>query len=494
MPSHPILLIDIDGLRPDVFQRLLEAGRLPNFARLFGSQGLPQGWLSPVLAPAPSITFASQASLFTGAHPAVHGITGNQFFDRFGLSNGGKPRMYAFDVGDTLGMDDAVEVFSNGLASHYLQAPTLYEQLSGRLGKTVVVGHMISRGAGEWLPPSVINLARLTKGGSLFGLDAADFDRRTLKNALDYLDKNGLPGLLTVYFMGVDHESHRHGPQAQGTYLADVLDGLVGELWDAIEQSHTAGEPILVAVFSDHGQIAVPADDRHSLRLAFPFERELLPLFDALGRDVNDKPKEGALTDAVVASNGGIAQVYLRPIDSAWDTPPDFDLDVLPVGRTFWEAHEHGRYTPDLEGALSAVLVRCEEQEGWGSSYRALTPQGDLLSLEDWFNAQPAGLYVDPVHRSSNLAGKTSGDLLVLSDYSRGFYFAAPVAGVHGGLHPDDSFATLAIGLPGAEKASLEQTRRHFEGAVSDRCRAEGGRQPSTADLVPGLLAVIAGW
>ncbi len=35
------------------------------------------------------------------------------------------------------------------------------------------------------------------------------------------------------------------------------------------------------------------------------------------------------------------------------------------------------------------------------------------------------------------------GDLLLVSDYSDVFYFGAPLKSVQGGLHPQDSAATL---------------------------------------------------
>lgn len=303
--EHPeqILWIDIDGLRPDVFADALQSGRIPHLAGLLGDERL----VHPVLAPAPSITFASQASIFTGAHPGQHGITGNQFFDRFGLESNQTPRQYAFDVGDTLAADDAVRVFSDGLASKCLQTETIYEHLEVRGWRSVVVGHMYARGASQWIRPSLTNLARFTKGGNLFGLSAAEYDRHLLRKAVNSLKEDGFPNLLTVYFMGVDHESHQHGPQAQSGYLIEELDPMIGELAQAIQE---AGAAPLTIICSDHGQIKVPADDQHSLRLAFPFEREMGHLFDALGLDVHDYPGEDPDCDAVVASNGGMAQVY----------------------------------------------------------------------------------------------------------------------------------------------------------------------------------------
>jgi len=497
LPIQHLVLIDIDGLRPDVFAGALQAGRLPNFARLLGGPALERGLLWPLAAPAPSITFTSQACLFTGAHPAAHGIAGNQFFDRFGKNSGGTPRHYAFDVGDTIALDDAVRVFVEGPASNSLQAPTLYERVSRRGWRTVVAGHMYARGAEKWLRPNLAYLARFTKGGNLFGLSAPKYDRHILNKALEHLKEEGLPNVLTVYFMGVDHESHRHGPRAQEKYLAKMVDPMVGELWDAVyETGDGEGESpaVLWAVFSDHGQIGVPADDRHSLRLAFPFEREMGLLFDSLGLDVHDFPGEDPHSDAVVASNGGLAQVYLcnrMNGERHWAEPPHFEQEVLPVGRAFWEAHTHGSHTPELQGSLGAVLVRDAGRAGWRAPYRALTPDGELLSLQEWFALQPEVHFVDPVHRLNNLAGPMSGDLVLISNYAEGYYFAAPEAGVHGGLHPEDSFATFAVGLPQAPEATWQELRQRMQAAVEARCAAEGGRLPGTVDLLTALYAAI---
>lgn len=484
------LLVDMDGLRPDVLSAGLESGSLPNIARLLGGAGLERGLLMPVLAPAPSITFTSQASLFTGAHPDEHGIPGNQFFDRFGTHHKGVPRHYAFDVGDTLAADDAVRVFTEGLAAQCLLAPTLHHLASERGMRSVSACHMYALDAAAWLKPSLASLARFTKGGNLFGLSAPEYDRHTLQKALNELAANGLPDFLTVYFMGLDHESHVHGPQAQLGYLAEVLDPMLGELWDKIGFLAGAKKPA-VLIFSDHGQIGVPADDLHSIRLGFPFEREMGHLFDALGLDVHDYPGEDPNCDAVVASNGGLAHVYLQNRMGRWADMPLFERDVLPVGKAFWEAHATGVYASELRQALAGVLARDVEHQGWGADYLALTPQGDQVPLEEWFAAQPASQYADPVNRLRHLAGPLVGDLLLVSNYAAGYYFAPPMPGMHGGLHPEDSWATLALGCPGMTERGWKAAKKVFTEAVQKRCQTENNRQPSTADLLTGLSALL---
>jgi hypothetical protein len=492
-----LLLVDIDGLRADVFSDALTQRRIPKIGSLLGGAALERGIQIPAWSTAPSITFTSQASLFTGAHPSQHGISGNQFFDRFGTNNEGLPRYYAFDVGDTLAVDDAVEVFTAGLASDCLRVPTIYRRFSEWGWNTVVAGNMYADGATTWIKPNLVNLARFTKGGNLFGMNSQAYDRHILDRVIDQLGGGELPDLLTFYLMGLDHESHVKGPQIQAGYLEEVVDPLVGALWDFI-MDHSQGPPPVVVVFSDHGQVGVQPDDRHSLRLAFPFEREMGHLFDALGLDVHDYPGEDPDCDAVVASNGGLAHVYLRDRRGAWSDAPDFDRDVRRVAGAFWEAHQTGRYAPELEGALAGVLIRDVAADGWYAAFHALTPGGEILSLEEWFGNLDSqrgighpGLYVDPVSRLDNLASPFVGDLILVSCYQDGYYFGAPVSGVHGGLHPDDSGAVLVYGWPGAGAAVSEQMRAAVLEAVKTRCQEEGDRQPSTVDLLTGLLAVL---
>jgi predicted AlkP superfamily pyrophosphatase or phosphodiesterase len=139
---------------------------------------------------------------------------------------------------------------------------------------------------------------------------------------------------LTLYFLGLDSYSHRHGPDEQGSYIASVVDPLVGRLWQTLEELNLL-DGTLFGIVSDHGQVPVIKDDRHSLRLSFPFDREMGYLFDTLGLDVHDLPGEGPNTNAVVGSNGGLALVYVQNRRGHWADPPSFIQDVLPVAGPF---------------------------------------------------------------------------------------------------------------------------------------------------------------
>jgi predicted AlkP superfamily pyrophosphatase or phosphodiesterase len=335
-----LIILDIDGLRQDVFRSALE--ETPHLGRIFGHSAVHVDALST----APSITFCAQTTIFTGLHPDGHGITGNQFFDRFGERNKGRPRFYAFDIGDTYAVDDAVRVFARppGLISEVLPAsiPTVYE-LAARYGKTAVVAHhMLARGA-HWLHPSVIEIARLTKGGRTLGLAAEQYDRKMIERLLGYLMDRHLPDIITAYWMGIDHKSHHEGPGTQAQYLREVIDAQAGRLFAELER-RIALENTLVVAVSDHGQIAVVEADRNALQMRFLFDRELGHVFAGLNMNPHDLPGEAPNSDAVVASNGGMAHVYLKNRTGAWRDAPRYNEDVLPVAQAFWEANETGRY------------------------------------------------------------------------------------------------------------------------------------------------------
>lgn len=472
-----LLILDIDGLRQDVFHRALAEGMIPHLSALLGNRPLH---LDP-LSTAPSITFCAQTTIFTGEHPDRHGVPGNQFFDRF------LPRFYAFDIGDQLAVDDAVAVFSPppGLLDRVIAAgvPTLYELAAARGVQSLVANHMIARGASRILRPGLVELARFVKGGSLAGISAGDFDDRMVSALSAALRQGASPGVITAYFMGLDHQSHSHGPAVQMAYLSGVVEGQVGRLRQTLADLGWLND-LLVVVVSDHGSVAVLADDAHSLRLGFPFDREMGYLFDALGLDVHDYPGEGPDCSAVVACNGGLAQVFLRREQAPWASPADFSK-VCRVAQAFWQANLDGSHAPDLKGALSGVLVRDVESQGWQANYLAFTPQG-LQPLAEYFSNHPEIAALDGVERLEHLAGPHSGDVLLLANIPQGYYFGLPMPGVHGGLHPDESLAVLSFGFPTSQPIARKKLQRLVRAQVA-------GRRATLADMLP-ILRRFKGW
>jgi hypothetical protein len=492
-----LLILDIDGLRRDVFLAALGGGKLNHLARLLGGSEAETGLHLDAYSPAPSVTFCCQTTIFTGCQPDQHGIVGNQFFDRFGRHqpSRGAPRFYAFDIGDTLAVDDAVRVFTGkiGLMGEILppNTPTIYEIAAVHGRTSVVANNMIARGATHWIRPSLADIGRFTKGGGLLGITGEEFDGKMVEKTIDYLRQGGRPDILTLYFMGLDHHSHEHGPAAQMDYLERVVDRLVGVFIDELEQLDLLDDTLAVIV-SDHGQVNVVEDDDHSLRIGFPFDREMGYLFDALQLDLHDFPGEDPNCDAVVAANGGMAHVYLQNRVGHWADPPRFSEDVVRVAQAFWEANQTGRYAPDLKGALAMILLRDAQGEGWETNYKVYTPE-NMQPQEAYLGRHPEIETVQAAARLRHLAGRNSGDLVLVSNYADGYYFGSPIKGTHGGLHPGDSRPALSLGWVGGDLQQVEHLRRTCQQVTDHSCSPDPQDCVSLADLMP-ILRALFGW
>jgi len=487
-----LAVVDVDGLRRDVFRAAIEAGHLPNVERIVGGRDGQAAYPVDALSTAPSITFAGQASIFTGQHPGVHGIAGNESFDRLGRISGGRPRHFGFDVGYTLAVDDAVRVFTDGLASQLLnpETPTLYETASTHGLSSVVAYNMYARGASAWLAPHVVEIARFTKGQGVLGLEAGRYDSGMLDRLVGHLEAGHRPDVLTAYFMGLDHHSHVHGPASQPEYLREVVDPQMGRLLEAL-QTHGMLEGTLFVLVSDHGQIEVIPDDRHSIRLGFPFDQELGHVFEALGLDVHDVPGEDPACDAVMGLNGGLAHVYLQHRQARWADPPRYAEDVLPVAEAFRMMSENGKYEEELQGSLELILVRDAQHEGWRGEYRVYTGDGQMEPLEGYLAAHRELSYAGAAHRIRLAASEETGDLILVANEREGFYFGAPLRGMHGGLYPGESEVVLTFAYPGGSPDEVAWLRETAAGVVADRCANEGGREPSVADMVPVVLTLM---
>lgn len=489
-----VVIIDIDGLRADRFQQALDHGRAPNLLRLVRAGGQVTAHHVPAVTVAPSVTFAAQASIFTGVHPAQHRVAGNQVFDRFGLITEGKPSYLGFDVGDTMAYDDAVEVFRSRLADRFLNpnTQTLYESAAEHGKLSLLAFHMYGRGAQTICRPNLIDIGRFTKGKSIFGLSDEAYDRKMLSNLANALAQaSPKPDLITAYFMGLDHHSHHHGPDSQTSYLEQTIDPLVGELL-ALLDSHALFEGTLFVIVSDHGQTPTPGDDAHSIRLGFPNDMELAPLFRSLHLDVHDHPGETPDVDAVVTLNGGLAQVYMRHREADWHIMPRYAEDVLPVAEAFWKANQHGEACPELRNTLEMILVRnVSGAKSWEAPYEVYLGSGKIATIEQWQEEHLEIPYIDAANRLRLAASTMSGDLILAAKAGEGYYFGAPgLRGVHGSLQASDSMAVLVFALPSASPQEMAVLSTEIDRLVTDRCAQEGGRMPSVADMAYVLRAI----
>ncbi len=76
-PDRPLVVVCVDGCEPDYVRQAITAGAMPYLA-----SALPSGTERLGDCVVPSFTNPNNLSIVTGVAPAVHGISGNYFFDR----------------------------------------------------------------------------------------------------------------------------------------------------------------------------------------------------------------------------------------------------------------------------------------------------------------------------------------------------------------------------------------------------------------------------
>lgn len=244
-PPVSLLLISIDGLRPDY---VLEADRhglkVPNLRRL-RAEGACASGVAGVL---PTVTFPSHTTIVTGVSPARHGIVANTPFDPLGRNLEGW-FWYAEDIKVATLWDVAAEA---GMVTANVEWPA-------------TAGAGITYNLPQYWRaknPEDRKLFRLlATPGLLAEVEAAvgpyppshewtvPFDhRRAAVNA--FLLEHKKPRLHLCYFAGLDEEEHESGPFSAKTFeVLEEIDGLVGQVRAAAEKNG----PVVVAVVSDHG-------------------------------------------------------------------------------------------------------------------------------------------------------------------------------------------------------------------------------------------------
>jgi len=295
-PGRAVVLISIDGLRPDY---VLEADRhglrIPELRRLL-AQGSHASRVRGVL---PTVTYPSHATLVTGTSPARHGILYNRPPDPLGRNADGW-YWYAEDLrADTLW--DATARAGLGTASvdwpvtvgaridfnipqfWRTQSPDSPEE--GKLHRQLGTPGLLREIEDQTGP---------YPAGYAYDLDA---DRRRAAFSVALLGKHR-PRLHLAYFSGLDEEQHLVGPGAASVFATlESIDALVGQLRRAAEAVH---ERVVIAVVSDHGFVR---SDR-VLCLNEALRQAGLLLLDGRGR----------VTDwrAWAWGSGGTAAVVLR--------------------------------------------------------------------------------------------------------------------------------------------------------------------------------------
>jgi predicted AlkP superfamily pyrophosphatase or phosphodiesterase len=365
MAQAPVVLISVDGMRPDYITNPKACPAGFPVLQSFLTEGSYAEGVTGVL---PTITYPSHTTLITGVEPAIHGIWGNIVFDPEWNNQTGY-YWYAEDI----------------------KADTLWDAASRKGLVTASVGWPVSVGERnirynipEYWRASNAEDRKLQRAlstpefydameGQLRSFPVNDgaflATDKAFAQAAIYAIVNKGARFVTLHLASLDHEEHGHGPFSQQACQTLVeLDKQVG-LVEAAALAKNADT--VIAVVSDHGFSRT--DFRVNLQI--PFIKAGLM---TLGRSAAGLPKVAAWKAALFPGGGSVAIVLHDPKDTATEELVRNMLRELASN----PANGIGAILekPEIEklggfpNATFVVDLQLDYQMGWASEGELITP------------------------------------------------------------------------------------------------------------------------
>jgi predicted AlkP superfamily pyrophosphatase or phosphodiesterase len=265
---HPVLMISIDGLRPDYVTHADEHQlKIPTLRRFLTEGTYADG----VVGVFPTVTYPSHTTLITGVWPAAHGILNNTRFDperKFG----GAWYWYADQIKVPTLWSAAK---SAGLHTASVSWPVTvdaatidflipeYWRISAAESSNPddsLMMNAVSRPDGE-----IQRISKRVNAPYMMGNDTSpEGDETRTLYSLDIL-KQHKPEFMTIHLSSLDEEEHLHGPfSAEANADLERIDGMVARL---ISQEQSNNPDSAIVIVSDHGFVHVD----HALNLYIPF-------------------------------------------------------------------------------------------------------------------------------------------------------------------------------------------------------------------------------
>lgn len=477
MAARKLVLAVIDGLKPAMLERAIAQGRAPTLKAIM-ERG---SYVDDCVAAFPSVTPVCAASIATGAGPDAHRIPSMNWYDRaerryveYGSSFSASRR-----AGVLRSLTDTVY---NMNGKHLApETPTIFERLDDAGLRTAGTTYLIYRGRHRHQLSGETALARIAGAvfrepvmgpRELFYADLFASRRTGCRGQLGmpgqrdqhsgcvgaHLVENDLFDFLLLSLPDNDAWSHRHGPHAQVSSIANADRQLE-------RVAHAAGgidaflERHAVIVVADHAHAAV----ERRIRLDTAFDD-----WDVV-RPRPNGDRAGAVGAIALSPAQRSAMIY-----------------VLDADRRERLAARAAREAAAIEG-VDLVMRRTAPREGSIVSARGelrFAPGGDLVDLRGrrWsIDGELATLgarvedgrlltpdYPDALGRVwSALTCPTAGDVLLSA--APGFEFVDwggadhLGGGSHGSLHHSDSLgALLWCGVDGPEGAVERDSRAQW--------------------------------
>jgi len=479
-----VLLLVLDGIRPDVLRAAIKEGEAPTLG-VVAERG-EVVW--DAVSVFPSITPAATAAIVTGEHPAGSGIYGHAWY------NAAEDQIVIYGaMTETVITSGPLQVLHNNvwrMNRDDLYADTLFEGLHEIGVEGACVNFPIRRGpyrhrvrmrtlesmanVGELLDTTVSGPKEYYMGDLFYSRDLGLHGRRgsgglrrqvgindkyAAKVGAALLKERAEPFTLVYFFEG-DSLAHHEGLAVQRRYVG-TLDGYVREMLEAGGGIEQVLQEYAVLVISDHGHTPLLPDRRY-VRLD-----DIMGERTATGARARLRPRVGVLA----VPNGRAALVYLNG------------------------GVDRGRVIEDLLGRRGVDLA-AHEDAGWVVVRK---PGRELRFMPGTGPTDPAGRSWELLGDIDALDLRISGDVLVYGDYpdalerlwgsvrssragdvvlsaSPGYTFGEVNGNFHkqsdhGSLHADDSNVfSIGLGLPAPHRITdvTPTLLAHFGASTAD--------------------------
>jgi hypothetical protein len=290
VPPRVVMLIVLDGMRRDYFNRYAELMPTLTALRKRGA------WFAQAqLSILPSNTAVGHSTISTGSDPAVHGVTGVNVYDRIG---GTRHEMFAgTDPGDLMALTlaDVWQLSTSGRAIILAQgsidraatplaghgacqlngAPVTlasYDQRTGNWSANPRCYHLpaylkevnasaLWAGDAEWMHHKIDTPAAI-RYSALFPAFEADAMIAMIEH--EPVGEDGITDLILLNYKGADFVGHKYGPDSQELRATlGEMDRHLARVLNALEKK--VGKDYLLAITADHGMPSEPpsAERRH---------------------------------------------------------------------------------------------------------------------------------------------------------------------------------------------------------------------------------------
>ena len=260
--AAPVLLISIDGLKPEYVTQAEEHGlKVPNLRRFIAEGAHAEG----VVGVVPTVTYPSHTTIVTGVAPSEHGVISNTTFDPLLKNHAGW-----YWYGQAIRVQTLWEAASRaGLTTASINWPVTVEARGVRYlipeywraetEDDLRLIEALSRPDG-WLQQLEEKLGPYTNGNET---SVAGDEIRT-RYSIEIIESTK-PGLMTIHLSALDETEHETGPfSKESCQTLEALDGMIGRIAAAASK---ADPKTVVAIVFDHGFIAT----EHRVNLAIPF-------------------------------------------------------------------------------------------------------------------------------------------------------------------------------------------------------------------------------